>query len=72
LLCVIYYRGYYCYDQTPWPKKFGKERVHLAYISISLFIIEGGQEKNSKQGRDLETGPDTKVMDGYSLLSCNP
>jgi hypothetical protein len=32
---------------TMTQKQVGEERVYFAYISISIFIIEGNQDKNS-------------------------
>jgi hypothetical protein len=32
-------------------KQVGKERVYLAYISVSLFVIEGSQDRKLKHGR---------------------
>ena len=48
-----------------------KERAYLAYTSTSLFITQGRQDKNSKQGRTLEAGADAEAMEGgvYWLAS---
>lgn len=48
----------------------GEERMYLAYTSISLFIIEGGQQK-FKQGRNMETGADAESMEECCLLACS-
>lgn len=48
-------------DET-WPKQFGQERVYLAWVFISLFIIK------ESQGRSPEAGADTEAMG--VLLTC--
>ena len=49
----------------------GKEIVYLAYTSTSLFNTKGRQDRNSKQGRNLEAGADAEAMEGgaYCLAS---
>ena len=42
-------------------KSVGEERVYLAYSSTALFIMEGSQDRNSKQDRNLEIGADTEA-----------
>ena len=46
-----------------------EERTYLAYTSISLFIIEGSQDR-IKQGRNLKAGADAEAMEGCCLLAC--
>ena len=44
-------------------KQFVKERYYLAYTSILLFIVKERQDRNTKQGRNLEPAADTEVME---------
>ena len=48
-----------------------KGKVYLAYISTTLFIAEGSQDRNSNKGRNLEAGPDAEAMEGCCLLDCS-
>lgn len=57
-------QGYHCCEETPQPKQLGEEMVYLACAPKALFIIDGNQERSSKQGRSLETGADTEAMEG--------
>ena len=47
-------------------KQVGEERVYLAYISIT--IIKEGQDKNLKQGRNLEAGADIDAAHWLALM----
>jgi hypothetical protein len=42
----------------------------LDYISTLLLILEESQDKNSKQGRNLEAGADAEAMVAYWLVLC--
>ena len=55
-------------------KEVREERAYLAYTSISLFIMEGSQDRNSKQGRVLEAGADAEAIEREvcCLLVCFP
>jgi hypothetical protein len=48
-------------------KQLGEERVYLAYVSISVFIIKG---QELKQGMDEEAGADSEAVEGHCLLGC--
>lgn len=52
-------------------KKFGEDRVYLAYSSLPPFIIKGNQGRNSKQGRSLEAGADAEALEERHLLACS-
>jgi hypothetical protein len=52
-------------------KQVGDQRFYLAYISKSLFLIEGSQDGNS-EGRDLEAGADAKAAEECCSLACPP
>ena len=58
----------YCCDETSQPKKLDEERVYSAYTSTSQFIINGSQDRQLKQGRHLEAGADTEVLEGCLLF----
>jgi len=45
---------------------------NLAYTSISLFVIEGSQDRNPNRGQDLEAGADAEAMEGCCLLAHSP
>lgn len=45
------------------------KKVYLAYTSISLFIMEGSQDRI--QGRHPEAGADAEAMEGCCLLACS-
>ena len=50
-------------------KQVGEERVNSAFISISLFITKGSQDRNSNRARNLEAGVDEETIDrGCYLL----
>jgi hypothetical protein len=40
--------SYYCYDETPWSKQLREKIIYSTYTSISLFIIKGSQDRNSR------------------------
>lgn len=42
------------------------------FFHISLFIIGGGQDRNTFQGRNLETEADAMAMDGFYLMTSFP
>lgn len=43
---------------------YGKGRVYLAYVSISLLIVEGSQ------GRSLKVGADAEATKERCVLTC--
>ena len=47
-------------------KQVGEERAYLAYTSISLFIIEGGQDRNSNMA-----GTWRQKLKGLLLVACS-
>jgi hypothetical protein len=57
-------------------KQVVEERVYSASTSISLFNTKGSQDRNSKQGRNLDAAGDAEAMgigEGeYCLLACFP
>jgi hypothetical protein len=53
-------------------KQVGKKWVYLAYTSILLFFIGGSQDRNSKQGRILETRAGTEAMVGAAYWLAAP
>lgn len=62
--------SFYCCDETPWPKtsRGGKGLfiyllTYLAYMSLSLFNIEGNQDRNSKQDRNLGAGAEAETRE---------
>jgi hypothetical protein len=44
LRCRLSSRVYY--NQTPWPKQLGEERIYLAYASRSMFIVKKVRNSN--------------------------
>ena len=64
-------QGSYCCVKTSWPKHFGEERVYLAYISTSLFIIEGNQGRNSERQELADRNWNRNSEErGLLLLAC--
>ena len=51
-------------------KQVGEERIYLTCVSTSQFILKGHQDRNSKQGRNLEAGADAEAMEECCLLAC--
>jgi hypothetical protein len=44
-----------------------EERVYFAYTFISLFVIEGNQDRNS-----IKAGTDAAAIEGCCLVACSP
>jgi hypothetical protein len=51
---------------SPMTKASRGGRVHLAYASTSLFIIEGSYDRDSSR-----VGADAEAMEGSCLLDCS-
>ena len=52
-------------------RDLGEERVYLAYTYTPLVIIEGSQDRNLKQGRNLIAGTDVEDMKECCSLACS-
>ena len=44
----------------------------LFSFGLHFHIIGRNQDRNSKQGRNLEAGPDAEAMERCHLLACSP
>lgn len=49
----------------------GEENVYSSSTSVSVFIIEGSQDRNSSRGRNLEKGADAEAMEWCYILACS-
>jgi hypothetical protein len=45
----VYVKVFNCCHGIPQLKQLGKERVYLAYVSTSQFIIKGIQDRSSNR-----------------------
>lgn len=52
-------------------KQPGEEEIYLAYHSISVFIIEGSQDRNSNKTGTWEAEAGAETMEEPCLVACS-
>ena len=51
-------------------EQLGDQQANFAYTFISLFIIQGSQDRHSN-GLNLQAGSDSEAMENRCLLACS-
>lgn len=59
--------SHYCWDDTPWPKQCGEERVYLAYSPSPEEAKTRAQSRNSEAGAKVETMEECCFLIHYLL-----
>jgi hypothetical protein len=72
LLCNCLSQGYYCCDETPWPKAScrGNTLFGLHFYTVVCHRRKSGQEL--KQDRVLEAGAEAEAMEGRCFTDLLP
>lgn len=67
-LILLSYFAMLCWDKQHDPKQTGR-RIYLAYISISLSIVEGSWSRDRR--RILEGGTKAEAMKDQWVMACS-